>query len=145
MAGVDTEQLLEAVTWCHLGSGSGARPTDEGFRQAEKLGLLKHHPIWHATREGIGALVAAGRVEGKPAPEITRIHCLWARHGANDLSSAYPQFVAAWPEGIVDYWPDTYAQQRAEREQEYRDNVDEGAVIQFFVTNEEIVRPELPA
>lgn len=140
----NTQDVIEAVAWCRLGSSSGAQPTAAGFREAERLGLLKHHPTWHATARGEGALIAAGRLPGEPAPDTTHIHVLWARHAEGDACAPWAQFVAAFSDGLVDAWPGSYEKRRREAEDDYRDTVGHyGTVAEFFTTVEEIVRPAL--
>lgn len=141
---VDPAEVLEAVAWCRLGSSSGARPTEAGFREAEQLGLLKHHPTWHATAQGEGALIAAGKLKGKPAPEAVVVHVLWARLRESEPGSPWPQFVSAFPDGLVDCWPNSFDRQRADAEADFLKWFDaDDAVAEFFVTVAEIARPAL--
>lgn len=133
--------LVNAIAWCHLGSGRTERPSEGGFRRAEQLGLLKHHPTWHATERGIGVLVAAGRMEGELAPETVALHVRWARHRS---LGAGAQFVGAWPDGLVDMWPETYDEKREAAEAYYRDWFDDQSeVAEFFTTVERVPRPTL--
>lgn len=138
---------IQAVAYCHLGSGRAARPeSDTAFGDALRNGLLAHDPIWRATERGIGALVAAGLVAGEPAPEFVRLHILWAQHGDEDPSRHWPQFVAAFSDGIVDAWREHYEAERARAEADYRDMLDEhySSIDRFFVTVIETPRPAFP-
>jgi hypothetical protein len=133
------EGVVRAVAWCRLGSGRTPRPwpTDEHFHQAEALGFLRHDPTWHATPEGEGVLIAAGLLDGSPAPELATIHVLWA------TCPRYPrpQFVAAWSDGLVECWVETYNEQREEAERFYRDFGDGDEGWTFWTTVEEMPLP----
>lgn len=130
-------EVLAAVAWCHLGSSQVQRTFEEAdIYEAERLGLLKHHPTWHATERGIGALIAAGMCEGTAAPETVRVHVLWAR-----TNSPFIQFVGAFTEGLVEAWPDTFALERADAEERFRQWLDEDEEVEFFTTVEQVVRP----
>jgi hypothetical protein len=64
---ISHDDLIQAVAYCRLGK---ARPVDDrAFEQAKRMGLLAQDPTWRATPQGEGALIAAGLMEGKPAPE----------------------------------------------------------------------------
>ena len=131
--------VLAAVGYCHLGSSRVPRSfPDAAIYTAERLGLLKHHPTWHATREGIGALIAAGMVEGHPAAEVSIVHVLWASIGSEPVN-----FVAAFPDGLVDAWPDSYARERAQAEERWRDWLPPNERVEFFTTVVEIERGSL--
>lgn len=136
--------LVNAIAWCHLGSSKTERPSEGGFRRAEQLGLLKHHPTWHATERGIGVLIAAGRMEGELAPETVTVHVRWARHSDRFPGTGLAQFIGAWPDGLVDMQPETYDEEREAAEAAYRDWFDDPcAVAEFFTTVERIPRPAL--
>jgi hypothetical protein len=133
--------LVAALAWCRLGSSRTPRPwpTDADFYRAEALGFLRHHPTWHATAEGEGVLIAAGLLSGKPAPEQITVHVLWA------TCERYrrPQFVAAWSDGLVDAWSETYRDQRAEAERQFAEWGDERDWT-FWTTVEHLDAPAIP-
>jgi hypothetical protein len=139
------DDILAAVAYCHLGSSQAKRPfADTSFREALALGLLAHDPIWRATERGIGALIAAGLMEGEATPDKVTLHILWARHGEEDVCASFPQFVAAYPDGLVDAWHEHYLAERKKAEEEYIDMVgDNGRVAEFFITVIETPRPAL--
>lgn len=130
--------LVAAIAYCRVG---GVRPVDDGtFRRAEGLGLLAHDPIWRATTAGEGVLIAAGLLEGARAPRQRVLYALWAR------SEQYPapQFVAAWPESIVDVWPEQHDRDIAAAKRDYEDR-GEGGPWTYWSTIIEIDVPDVPA
>lgn len=131
--------VIEALIHCGLRSSWVAGPAD--FREAERLGLLKHHPCWHVTERGKGVLIALGEMKGEPAPETTRTHILWAVKP--DLP--YPNVVAAFTDGFVEHFPDSYTRIREEMEENYRAWFPQEEEFDFFTTVVEIALPEVPS
>lgn len=132
--------LLKAIAWCRVGGRTLGWPADDrAYGRAESLGLLRHHPTWHATPQGEGVLIAAGLLAGAPAPEQSTVHVLWA----SCQRYRRPQFVAAWSDGLADSWPDLYESQRAEAEQFFRDFGDDAGWT-FWTTIEDLDAPEVP-
>jgi hypothetical protein len=131
--------VIAALAYCRKG---GPRPKrDSSFHEAKKLGLLAQDPVWRTTEEGDGVLIAVGVLEGKPAPERVTIHVLWARLADGEPSAPWPQFVAAFSDGLVDCMYEAYEAQREEAEQRFREVAD---VAEFFTTVEQVVRPAFP-
>lgn len=138
--------LVAAVAWCRLGSSRTPKPwaEDSDFREAERLGFLRHHPTWHATAEGEGLLIAAGLLEGKPAPDQRTVHVLWARCDRYPT----PQFVAAFADGLVDAWSEEYRRKREEAEKYYAGFAhadDDVEVWTFWTTIAHLDEPSAPA
>lgn len=110
--------LVAAIAWCRLGGKRLGRPRDErAFERAKALGLLAQDDVWRTTDRGDGVLVAVGMLPGEPAPHPLRLHVLWATCGAFPT----PQFVGAWPDGLVESMPETYEDRRREAEEWFRD------------------------
>jgi hypothetical protein len=124
--------VLTAVRYCARG---GERPSSTAaFELAKRNGLLAQDPVWRATERGMGALVGAGLLAGEPAPVFARLHVLWA------ASDRYPpQFVAAWPDGLVEAMPEEYEDRRREAEEWYAGFGDEP--LTFWTTLEELPLP----
>lgn len=139
------EAAIDAVAYCHLGSSRAPHPgSDAPFQVALANGLLAHDPIWRATDRGIGALIGAGLIAGEPAPDFVKVHVLWAQLGEGHPSRHWPQFVAAYSDGLVDAWPNEYERERERAEREYLDWLDLGCGATFFVTVIETARPPFP-
>lgn len=135
---VPLEEVVAAVAWCRLGSSQARRPTtDAAFGEALRLGLLRKDPCWEATPEGEGALIAAGRLEGRPSPPTVRLIVLWAQ-----VDGYPPQFVTAFTESQAEHFETEYARQRQEAESWYRQWAP-GA--EFFETVERMSRRDQPA
>lgn len=132
---------VKAVAYCHLGSSQAEHPGQLAIVHAERLGFLRHHPVWHATERGIGALIAAGLMPGEPAPEITQTHILWSVKPDRQ----HPNVVAAFSDGFVEYWPDEFARVRAEMEENYRAWFPEDETFEFFTSVVEIALPAVPS
>lgn len=108
--------IVRALAWCRLGSGAGfGYPENDGFTRAEKLGLLDHTGVWKATPQGEGVLIALGLLDPTWQSDRTRISVLWARAADKPV-----QFIAAWPEGIEDCWPDLFAHEVAEAQERWQ-------------------------
>jgi hypothetical protein len=138
--GVDAD-LVAAIAWCRLDGQALGRPKDDGaFGRALALGLLAQDPCWRATERGEGVLLAAGLLKGEREPEQKTIHVLWASCERYSL----PQFVAAWSDGLVECWSETYQRQRAEAETFFRCFGDEDYGWTFWTTVEELATPEAP-
>lgn len=132
------DDIVRAVAWCRLGSGAGyGYPENNGFTRAEKLGLLDHTGVWRATPQGEGVLIALGLLDPTWQAERTRISVLWAR----ETNESKPvQFVAAWPEGIEDCWPDLFAHEVAETQKRWQSEWTNGGQWEFWTTVVEIPR-----
>jgi hypothetical protein len=134
--------VVGALEHCRVRSNWNASP--EGFQKAKALGLLAQDPVWRTTARGDGVLIAAGLLDGEPAAERVCVHALWARHSVRYAPSQVPQFVAAFADGLVDCWSESYEDQRGKAEQWYRDFFEPGEVESFFTTVEYVDRPEFP-
>ena len=64
------------------------------------------------------------------------VHVLWARCEQFPV----PQFVAAWPDGLVHCYPEWHRELREQAEQEYRDFDDDGPWT-FWETIEHVKHP----
>jgi len=64
------------------------------------------------------------------------VHVLWA---SNDRYP--PQFISAWPEGLVHAWNDWFLTLRTEAERGYRELAVEDGPWEFWMTVERIQRP----
>lgn len=131
--------VIEALIHCGVRSSWVAEPAD--FREAERLGLLRHHPCWHVTERGKGVLIAFGEMKGEPAPEIARTHILWVVKPDN----LHPNVVAAFNDGFVESYSDDYMRIREELEENYRAWFPQEEEFDFFTTVVEIALPELPS
>jgi hypothetical protein len=127
--------ILKAIAWCRIGGRHFRPSSDAAFGRAKRLGLLAQDNVWRATPQGEGVLIAAGLLKGAAAPERVTIHVLWA------TSQRYPrpQFVAAWPDGLVECWRESYEEQRAEAERFFTDFGDEE--WEFWTTIEHLDAP----
>lgn len=131
--------LVRALSWCRLGGGKFGRPEDkQSFYRAEELGLLAHDPIWRATPQGEGVLIALGLLEPTWVAERTRVSVLWSREARVD---AVAQFVRAWPEGFEDCYPDSFRAEVEKAKDEWRDWYDHGQALLFWTSTEEMARP----
>lgn len=129
--------LVRALAWCRIG-GPKTRPHDEAaFYRAEGLGLLAHDPIWRATPQGEGVLIALGLLKPTWEPQRTRITVLWARE---PLVGALAQFISAWPEGFRDCWPETFAEGVEKAQASWREWPGEGKRWIFWTAEVEIPR-----
>lgn len=133
------EEIVRALAWCRLGSSAGfGHPENDGFRRAEQLGLLAHHPVWHATAQGEGVLIALGMLGPTYVPERTMVSILWARE---PREHALAQFVAAWPEGLEDCYPDSFAAEVEKAKAAWREWPGDGQAWVFWTSVEELARP----
>ena len=128
------DEILDAIHWCRLGR---TRPAREGaFIEAKRRGLLAQDSVWRATERGEGALIAAGRMEGKPAPRRTVLRFMWA------VCEHYPtpQFVRAWPEYE---WDGLDHQAVEDAQDDFRWRCDPEP-WRFFTTWEYVDHPKVP-
>lgn len=129
--------IVRAIAWCRLG-GPDSRPRhDRAFHEAEALGLLAHDPIWRATPQGEGVLIALGFLPPTWEPERRKLLVLWARE---PREGAPAQFVRAWPESAPDVSHEGYVHEKALAEAEWRLGTGVSSWL-FFVTTEEVAAP----
>lgn len=127
-------EIVKAIHWCRLGR---VRPDDpSAFHRAKEMGLLAQDPVWRATPQGEGVLVALGLLEGKPTPKESRVHVLWA------VSAGFPrpQLVAAFSDGLVECFHGHYMDRRRDAEDDWRAFGDEGGWT-FFTTVADLAIP----
>jgi hypothetical protein len=128
------DEILDAIHWCRLGR---VRPAREGaFIEAKRLGLLAQDSVWRATERGEGALIAAGRMPGAPAPRRMSLCVMWA------VCEHYPtpQFVGAWAERA---WENKDAQDIEDIQDDFRFCCDPEP-WRFFTTWEHLDHPKVP-
>lgn len=132
--------LAAAIAWCRLGGRALGRPgADDSYHRAKALGLLAQDDVWRATERGEGVLVALGLLRGQPAPERVTVHVLWA----TCATYPRPQFVAAWSDGLVDAWAESYRELREKAEREFEEWGDVRGWT-FWTTAEHLDVPMLP-
>lgn len=129
------EEILDAIHYCRLGRVRPAR--DGAFEEAKRLGLLAQDPCWRATAGGEGALVAAGRMEGEPAPEQITLAMHWG------VCPQYPrpQLVRVWTEWA---WEHVDPVEIKDAEADFAGYGDPEP-WHFFTTIEQVDQPKLPA
>lgn len=130
-------ELVRAIAWC-AGRTRYGYPDYSSSLKAQELGLLRHDPIWAATPQGDGVLIALGILPPSWNNERVSFIVLWARTDANP----YAQFVAAWPTGLEEAWPDAFARAVKEAKAKWREWPGEGDEWYFATTYEEIGRPQ---
>lgn len=134
---VSHDDLIQAVAYCRL---SAARPVDDAaFEEAKRRGLLSQDPVWRATTQGEGALIAAGLMKGKPAPERRCVTILWA------ICDRYqtPQFVGAFNSAFEEFHHEEFERQIAEAKERYEDYGDEHG-WHYWTTDAYVDLPEPP-
>jgi hypothetical protein len=129
-----TEEILDAIHWCRLGRVRPAR--DGAFHEAKRLGLLAQDSVWRATERGVGALIAAGRMPGAPAPEQITL----AMHWAVCPNYPRPQLVRVWTEWA---WENVNPTEIEDVELDFRGYGDPEP-WEFFTTVERIDAPPVP-
>lgn len=73
-----------------------------------------------------------------PQPRQSDFVVLWA----TSKHYSEPQFVTAWPEGLVDAWHDWYLELREKAERDYSDFAVDDGPWTFWTTPESIATPE---
>jgi hypothetical protein len=131
--------IVRALGWCRLGSSRSDRPDrDESFYEAERLGLLAHDPIWRATPQGEGVLIALGLLEPTWVQDRVLVTVLWARLPEPDAPA---QFVHAWSEGYSDAYSDSFGRECELEKDRWREWPGEGRLWLFWTSTEELPRP----
>ena len=133
---IDRDIVL-AIAWCRVRVPK-ERPHDESaYYRAENLGLLAHDPIWRATPQGEGVLIALGLLERTWVQERTNLVVMWAREPRADAPA---QFVRAWTAGYVEHFDESWRREREEAKEWWRSWGEIESWL-FFETHEELPRP----
>jgi hypothetical protein len=130
--------VVRAVAWCRLGGPKNRPERDESFYEAERLGLLRHDPIWRATEAGEGVLLAFGLLGGKPAPELAKVTMLWCRKAHVDAPA---NLVRGWDEAYAECYPDSFGHEVKVAKDDYRQWFDDGEQLLFWTSVVEVERP----
>jgi len=130
--------LIRAIAWCRILAPKERPHDDASYRRAEELGLLAHDPIWRATPQGEGVLIAIGMLEPTWVKERTKLIVLWARE---PREYAAAQFVKAWAESYEDVCHEAFTAEKKQAEADWHEWPGEGSQWLFWTTHEEMGRP----